>query len=117
MNTQEFIATVLDAVPTLAASLQEDEGLFSLQLGTFANHVQSLIDGGASEELKLCFSLVERALRTGDPTLINLVGVAFLEHLNFVDGKRHRSWALHCLQPLSIANLQALGRYPKGGKA
>jgi len=115
MNSHEFIAAVRAAAPLLAEQLEEDGGLFSLQVGTFARHAQSLIDNGDKAQLQACFSLVEQALRAGDSTVVNALGVAFLEHLNFNDGKCHRSWAVRYLQPQSMATLKALGRGPARG--
>lgn len=117
MNEQEFIAEVAAQVPSLVESLRADEGEFYLQVGTFRSHIQAQIDSGALKELKLCLSLVERAARLGNGEVTNAIGVACLEHLNFSDGKRNRSWALKHLQPVSVAALKALGCYPSGGGA
>lgn len=114
VNKHEFIAAVRAAAPALTEQLEEDHGLFSLQVGTFARHAQSLIDTGERTALQVCFSLIEQALRAGDSTVVNALGVAFLEHLNFTDGKCHRSWAVRYLQPQSMATLRALGRCPAG---
>jgi len=111
MNTHELVAAMINAAPAIATALNEDEGLFSLQLGTFSKHVQSLIDNAQADALKLCLSIIEKALRSGDAAMVNIIGVALLEHLNFTDGKCKRSWALSCLLPISRAQLQALGRY------
>jgi hypothetical protein len=117
MNEQEFIAEVAEQVPSLLESLGADEGLFYIQVGTFRHHVQAQIDGGAVKDLKLCFTLIERALRAGNSEVSNAIGVACLEYLNFRDGKRNRSWAIQHLQPQSVGALKALGCYPSGGAA
>lgn len=117
MDKQDFIAAVLAAAPGLAEPLQEDDGLFSLQIGSFARHVQSLIDHGQDEELRVCLALVERALGEGEATVVNALGVALLEHLNFSDGKCKRSWAWRSLPPRTAAHLRALGRQPAGDAA
>ena len=114
MNEREFITEVEEQVPSLVESLRADQGLFYLQVGTFCRHIQVQIDGGAVKDLKLCLSLVERALRLGNSEVTNAIGVACLEHLNFNDGKCNRSWALQHLQPQSVFALKALGCYPSG---
>lgn len=117
MNQQDFIAAVQAAAPGLTELLQEDDGLLSLQVGSLARHVQSLIDHGRADELRVCLALVERALGGGDATVVNALGVAFFEHLNFSDGKCKRAWAWRSLPPRSMALIRLLGRDPAGGLA
>jgi hypothetical protein len=112
VNEQEFIAEVVAQTPSLLGSLRAEEGLFYRQVSAYRGYVQAQIDNGAANELRQCLSLIERALRLGNSEVTNALAVSCLEHLNFRDGKRNRSWALQHLQPQSVAALKALGCYP-----
>ena len=48
-----------------------------------------------------CFGVADRANRDGDDEVRNAIGLAFLAHLNFHDGKVQRAWAF-ALLPASL---------------
>jgi hypothetical protein len=62
--------------------------------------------------VKKHFEFVRKADLTGDSTVQNAVGVSYLEHLNFRDGKRHRSWAWDLLPEPLREEARSLGVEP-----
>lgn len=83
--------------PDLVEELDEDDGLVYLQTGTLARHTRHLIDSGARQEVAGVFEFARRWWIEGDDEVQNALGVAFVEHLNFHDGKAARRWAFDLL--------------------
>src|SRR5262249_56778312 len=111
--TQEFIAGLRSEFPELVPLLEEDEGLFYLQVGSFASHTQAAIDDRDRAEVQRHFEFARKAELAGDGEVQNALGVAYLEHLNFQDGKRHRSWAWDLLPEPLKGDARALGVAPR----
>ena len=101
MDDQAFLADLRWDFPDLADEIDAPsvQGLFHLQVTAFARYVQEFIDAEAATEVRRCFAVADRATRDGDPMVQNAIGVAFLEHLNFQDGKVRREWAFSALPP------------------
>jgi hypothetical protein len=97
--------------PDLVEELDEDSsrGLVYIQLGTLARFAQAAIDRGEKTLVERCFALADRAKREGDDDVVNAVGVAFLEHLNFQNGKVRREWAFALMSPSLRAAAATLG--------
>ena len=76
-------------------------GLLYMEVGTFARYTQRHIDANDRDGVEQCFAFAREAWMGGDDEVQNALGVAYLEHLNFKDGKVARRWALDALpQPL-----------------
>jgi hypothetical protein len=99
----QFLEQLRQTLPDRAEELDEEssQGLLYVQLGSFARYVQRAVDTGAMAEVERCFDVIERANREGDDDVQNAIGVAFLEHLNFQNGKVRREWAF-ALLPASL---------------
>ena len=112
MTPEEFIAAARIEFPELSSILDEDAGLFYLQVGSLARCTQAAIDDGHREEVKRQFEFVRKADLAGDREVQNALGVSYLEHLNFQDGKRHRSWAWDLLPEPLKEEARSLGVEP-----
>jgi hypothetical protein len=99
VDGEQFLERLRQEFPVLVEELDEESSreLLYVQLGAFARYVQRGIDAGAKAEVERCFAVADRANREGDVEVQNAIGVAFLEHLNFQDGKVRRAWAFALL--------------------
>jgi len=99
VDGEQFLDHLRQEFPGLVEELDEEtsQGLLYLQLGTFARYAQTAIDTGAKAEVERCFAITDRANREGDDDVQNAIGIAFLGHLNFQDGKVRREWAFALL--------------------
>jgi hypothetical protein len=86
--------------PEISEELREDEGLLHLQIGEFSHLAQSFIDGAKTNEFKRVCELFVKLFPSASSELENALNVSFLEHLNFTDGKKERSWAYTAMPPL-----------------
>ena len=87
---------------------EDDAGLVHLEMACFSRYAQDRIDAGDRETVKTIFELARRLLLDGDPAVQNAVTVSFVEHLNFKNGKRQRSWAFELLPPALAEEWRAL---------
>jgi len=110
-HRSEFLKELKALFPQLTHELNQEYGLLHLEVHTFTRFVQSLIDAGEKEELVKAFQLVEKYMREGNAALANALGVSFLEHLNFTDGKVPRQWAEALLPPYLKAQYDDLMAY------
>ena len=110
----ELLDQLRQAFPDVADELDEEssQGLPYVQLGTFARYVQRAIDAGTRAEVERCFAVIDRGNREGDDDVQNAIGVAFLEHLNFQDGKVRREWAFDLLPASLRTAAKSLGIGP-----
>jgi hypothetical protein len=113
MTPEEFVAAARLEFPELASELDDDAGLFYLQVGSLARHTQAAIDDGDRVEVQKQFEFVRKADLAGDPEVQNAIGVSYLEHLNFQDRKRQRSWAWDILPEPLRGSARSLGVEPK----
>lgn len=81
--------------PHIAEELHDEtwDGLIHLQISVFSRLAQSAIDSGDEPTFQRVGRLFLELFETGEPELVNALNVSFLEHLNFIDGKKDRSWA------------------------
>ena len=70
-----------------------NEGLLHLQIAEYSHLAQHFIDSENKTDFSRACSLFLELFSNGEPELINALNVSFLEHLNFKDGKKFRSWA------------------------
>jgi hypothetical protein len=87
VTPDEFIEAARVAFPEMSSAFDDDAGLFHLQVGSLASHAQAAIDAGDRGEVERQFEFVRNASLAGDPEVQNALGVSYLEHLNFQDGK------------------------------
>ena len=99
------------AIPEVAAEITKSEldGLHYLHFGALARFCQTAIDGGERALVQRCFDFADEAYRHGDMQVRNAVGVAFVEHLNLLDGKVPRQWAHEALSPALREAARSLG--------
>ncbi len=97
--------TAIDFIESRFPAISEDlrdEGwsdLLHLQIAVFARFAQAVIDEGTCEVWKeVCHTFWE-LWQHCTPEVENALNVSFLEHLNFTDGKRQRSWAYKAMHP------------------
>jgi len=112
MTPDEFIAAVKLEFPELSAELDDDAGLFYLQVGALVRPTQNAIDYGNRARLEKYFEFVRKADLAGDSEVRNAIGVSYLEHLNFHDGKRRRAWAWDLLPEPLQGSARSLGVEP-----
>ena len=70
------------------------------------------MDSGDRTRMLKCFDFARRAWMDCDPDVQNALGVSYLEHLNFDDGKVPRVWAFALLAPPLQAEAETLGVRP-----
>ena len=113
MTSEEFIAAARLEFPELSSAFDDDAELFYLQVASLRRHTQAAIDAGDRAGVKKHFEFIRRAELNGDWGVHNALGVSYLEHLNFQDGKRHRSWAWDLIPEPLKANARNLGVEPQ----
>ena len=101
LDRARMVEILLEAFPAIEPDLLSDSWseLLHPQMGCFAKYAQRQIDEGERAAVQRCFELADRFFRDGTSDVRNAVVVSFLEHLNFTDGKRARSWASPLLPP------------------
>jgi hypothetical protein len=106
--------------PHLGETLRDEDwnGLLHVQMGVFADWAQKLIDAGDQETWKQITIVFMDLWRDCTPDVVNALNVSFLEHLDFTDAKKHRSWAYATMpQAMRIAwdEMEAYNRKLHGG--
>jgi len=97
--------------PDLVDELDDETwcGLLHVETGCFARYTMTALDSGDRPKVKRCFDFARHAWMNGDQ---NALGVSYLEHLNFADGKAPRSWAFALLAPPLRHAAEQLGVSP-----
>ncbi len=114
MDANEFMASLRQAFPELVDELDEVwRGLLHLEMGCLARNTQRAIDSHAATEVDRCFEFARSAWLEGDNDVTNALGVSYIEHLNFDDGKVARTWAFARLAAPLQAAARSLGTAPK----
>ncbi len=100
-NSQTAIEYVESRFPRLSQELHDEtwEGLLHLQVGVFTRFAQNVIDDGDQETWQQISQLFLDLWHACTPDVENALNVSFLEHLNFSDGKKSRSWAYQAMPP------------------
>jgi len=93
----EAIARIEAEYPQISEEIQEDEGLLHIQIGTFSRLVQAFIDNKDTQAFDGACNLFVELFQKAAPELENALNVSFLEHLNFIDGNKLRSWAYNAM--------------------
>ncbi len=114
MSPHDYMNELRQRFPTLAPTLDQEDwrGLLHIETGRFAAFCQEAIDAGDRELVQKCYSFACHAAMEGTNEVQNAIGVSFVEHLNFQDGKVARRWAYHLLPPRLKADAKALGVAP-----
>lgn len=98
ITTIEHIETVF---PHLAEEMHDEtwDGLLHPQIAVFSRWAQEIIDIGDQGSWKQVSKVFLTIWRECHPDVTNALNVSFLEHLNFNDGKKLRSWAYDSMPP------------------
>lgn len=97
--------TAIDLIESRFPEISEDlryEGwsdLLHLQVAVFSKFAQSVIDSGDREVWREISQTFLDLWQGCTPEVENALNVSFLEHLNFTDKKRQRSWAYEAMHP------------------
>ena len=85
----------------MAAELHDEtwDGLVHLQIAAFARWAQAVIDAGDEGVWKRITEVFMDLWRDCTPDVINALNVSFLEHLDFTDDNKRRSWAYASMPP------------------
>lgn len=88
--------------PAIAEDLRDEviSGLLHPQMGEFSRLAQSAIDSGDADLWQEVTETFIHIWQNCTPDVINALNVSFLEHLQFNDGKRDRSWAYKAMPQL-----------------
>ena len=94
-DAQSSIAEIESEFPELSGELHDEiaNGLLHVQMGVFSHLAQSAIDTSDIELWDRITSVFVRLYTDCSKDVENALNVSFLEHLNFTDSKRDRSWA------------------------
>ena len=94
-NILTSIEYIQSQFPELAEELHDEivEGLLHLQIGVFSHLAQAAIDENDKEKWARVTETFLELWKDCSPEVENALNVSFLEHLNFVDGKKNRAWA------------------------
>jgi hypothetical protein len=100
VNGDGFMAALRTAFPELAPELDDEtwRGLLHIETGCFARYTQDAIDRQDQQEVARCTEFALVAWSQGSSEVQNALGVSFLEHLNFADGKKPRQWAFDVIR-------------------
>lgn len=74
MTPRKFIVAAREEFPELVPVLEEDEGVFYLQVGSLRSHTQAAIDDGDRAEVRRHFVFVRKASLAGDDEVQNALG-------------------------------------------
>jgi hypothetical protein len=100
VNAAEFVEALREEFADMAGELDDedwgDDPPYP-QTFAFARFTRSAVDHGHRALVRRCFHVADQAAVRGDDELQNAIAVAYLEHLNFQDGKVHREWAFDLL--------------------
>ena len=91
----ESVDKIEKEFPHIAEELHDEtwDGLIHLQISVLSRLAQSAIDSGDEPTFQRVCRLFLELFENGEPELVNALNVSFLEHLNFVDGRKERNWA------------------------
>jgi hypothetical protein len=94
-NNLTSIEYIQSQFPELAEELHDEivDGLLHLQLGVFSHLAQAAIDEKDKGKWAKVTETFMVLWKDCSPDVRNALNVSFLEHLNFVDGKKNRVWA------------------------
>lgn len=99
LHRSDFLRDTKAVFPELLESLNRQQCLLHLEMHALCDYVNSAIERGDRKIVGEAYRLGDRWLAQGNAALVNAVGVSFLEHLNFKDDEKSRSWAQSMLTP------------------
>ena len=94
-DSKTSIEYIESRFPELSEELHEEtwDGLLHLQMAVYSRRAQRVIDDGDRDGWQQIAQVFLDLWRDCTPDVENALNVSFLEHLNFADGKKSRSWA------------------------
>jgi hypothetical protein len=93
MNKPDLVDRIAEAFPELQEDLEEDAGFPHLQMGHLARIAQRAKGAGEWDRYERCTRVADDLWRDGDDELRNVVGVSFLEHLDFAGARGPEAWS------------------------
>lgn len=95
------IQLIEDRFPELSEELHDEicDNLLHPQIAVFSRFAQSVIDDANSELWNSVSQTFWEVWKDCTPEVTNALNVSFLEHLNFSDAKKKRSWAYVAMHP------------------
>jgi hypothetical protein len=111
LHRSDFLKLAKEAFPELRSELNKQYGLLHLEMHTFCDFVQLAIDSDDRATVSRAFQLCDQLLKGGNSDLVNALTVSLLEHLNFEDGHKSRSWAKALMSPVLAKQHQAIVEY------
>ena len=95
-----FLKELKEFYPELRKELNEQDGMFYLEVDVFLRFVQQCIDEGDHENTEILIERVNRYYQNGDKALHDCMRNGICEDVKFEDSKKtYRSWALEYLCP------------------
>lgn len=93
------VQLIEEAFPSLREDLHDEiiDGLLHPQIGEFARYAQNAIDAGDKLAWRQVTDIFIALWSNCDHSVKNALNVSFLEHLNFNDEKKQRSWAFEAM--------------------
>jgi len=101
LHRSDFLKELKETFPSIRDDVSQQYGLLHLEMHSFCYFTRAAIDKGEKNDVIRAFQIAEKYMRYGNSEMQNAVGVSYLEHLNFSDGKVRRSWA-KCLLPPTV---------------
>ena len=96
IRTIEYLESIF---PHLAEEMHDEDGLLHLQVAAFSHWAQHIIDSRDNKSWSQVTKAFLEIWRDCHPDVTNALNVSFLEHLDFSDGKKQRSWAYDSMPP------------------
>lgn len=101
LHRSDFLKELKETFTAIREDINQQYGLLQLEMHSFCYFTRAAIDKGEKNDVIRAFQIAEKYMRYGNSEMQNAVGVSYLEHLNFRDGKVGRSWA-KCLLPPTV---------------
>ena len=111
LHRSEFLRQAKELFPDLRPALNREYGLLNLEMHVFCDFVQAAIDAGDRERVTKAFAFCGKLLAQGNSDMVNALTVSLLEHLNFEDGQKPRSWARPLMSPALAKQHQHIVQY------
>lgn len=111
LHRSDFLREAKIVFPELRKEFNKQLCALHLEMHVLCDHVKAAIESGDRKTVGDAYRLVERCFTEGNKDLVNAVAVSFLEHLNFRDDEKCRSWAERMLPPVLAEERRDLFEY------
>lgn len=112
-NANLTVRYIEESFPHLAEDLHEPswDGLLHLQVAVFSRFAQQVIDNHEVKQWGHITQVFQQLWRDCSQDVTNALNVSFLEHLNFSDGRKRRSWAYRSMPQQMQVAWQSMDEY------